>query len=42
VALAPGSAFGPGGALFLRACFLRDPRQVRAAADRLADYILKL
>lgn len=42
VALAPGSAFGPGGELFLRACFLRDPRQVREAADRLADYILKL
>jgi len=42
VALAPGSAFGPGGELFLRACFLRDPSQVRAAADRLSDYILKL
>lgn len=42
VALAPGSAFGPGGELFLRACFLRDPGQVRAAADRLSDYILKL
>lgn len=42
VALAPGSAFGPGGELFLRACFLRDPAQVREAADRLADYILKL
>ncbi|CAD7040625.1 pyridoxal phosphate-dependent aminotransferase [Pseudorhizobium halotolerans] len=42
VALAPGSAFGPGGAEFLRACFLRDPRQVRVAADRLADYILGL
>jgi aspartate/methionine/tyrosine aminotransferase len=42
VALAPGSAFGVGGELFLRACFLRDPAQVREAADRLADYILKL
>jgi aspartate/methionine/tyrosine aminotransferase len=42
VALAPGSAFGPGGAEFLRACFLRDPRQVRVAAERLADYILGL
>nr|CAD6615955.1 pyridoxal phosphate-dependent aminotransferase [Rhizobium sp. Khangiran2] len=42
VALAPGSAFGPGGAEFLRACFLRDPKKVRVAADRLADYILGL
>ncbi len=42
VALAPGSAFGPGGEEFLRACFLRDPTQVRLAAERLADYILKL
>nr|CAD6603813.1 pyridoxal phosphate-dependent aminotransferase [Rhizobium sp. TCK] len=42
VALAPGSAFGPGGAEFLRACFLRDPKQVRVAAERLADYILGL
>lgn len=42
VALAPGSAFGPGGELFLRACFLRDPVQVREAAGRLADYISRL
>ncbi|MGI2032630.1 pyridoxal phosphate-dependent aminotransferase [Rhizobium panacihumi] len=42
VGLAPGTAFGPGGAPFLRACFLRDPNQVREAAGRLADYILKL
>jgi aspartate/methionine/tyrosine aminotransferase len=42
VGLAPGTAFGPGGELFLRACFLRDPEQIRAAADRLCDYILKL
>ena len=42
VALAPGSAFGPGGELFLRACFLRNPEQVRQAANRLADYIAKL
>ena len=40
VALAPGSAFGPGGELFLRACFLR--AQVREAAARLADYVVKL
>lgn len=42
VALAPGSAFGQGGELFLRACFLRNPAQIREAAARLADYIVKL
>ncbi|MBB3315025.1 aspartate/methionine/tyrosine aminotransferase [Rhizobium sp. BK181] len=42
VGLAPGAAFGAGGELFLRACFLRDPAQVQIAADRLCDYILKL
>jgi aspartate/methionine/tyrosine aminotransferase len=39
VGLAPGTAFGPGGQMFLRACFLRDPAQVRVAAERLAEYI---
>ncbi|WP_111561676.1 pyridoxal phosphate-dependent aminotransferase [Rhizobium sp.] len=42
VGLAPGTAFGPGGELFMRACFLRDPAQIQTAADRLCDYILKL
>ncbi|MGO7423580.1 pyridoxal phosphate-dependent aminotransferase, partial [Rhizobium ruizarguesonis] len=42
VGLAPGTAFGRGGELFLRACFLRDPAQVATAAGRLCDYILKL
>jgi aspartate/methionine/tyrosine aminotransferase len=42
VGLAPGTAFGSGGELFLRACFLRDPTQVAIAAERLCDYILKL
>ncbi|OWO96731.1 aspartate aminotransferase [Rhizobium esperanzae] len=41
VGLAPGAAFGAGGELFLRACFLRDPAQVAIAAERLCDYILK-
>ncbi|RFB98635.1 aspartate aminotransferase [Rhizobium leguminosarum bv. trifolii] len=41
VGLAPGAAFGAGGELFLRACFLRDPAQVAVAAERLCDYILK-
>lgn len=42
VGLAPGTAFGPGGGAFLRACFLRDPKQITEAAGRLADYIAKL
>jgi aspartate/methionine/tyrosine aminotransferase len=42
VALAPGSAFGKGGELFLRACFLRDPKQIEDAAGRLSDYIKRL
>ena len=40
VGLAPGTAFGKGGELFLRACFLRDPRQIEDAAGRLSRYIL--
>ncbi|MBW9063582.1 pyridoxal phosphate-dependent aminotransferase [Rhizobium herbae] len=39
VGLAPGTAFGEGGALFMRACFLRDPGQIATAAARLAGYI---
>jgi aspartate/methionine/tyrosine aminotransferase len=39
VGLAPGTAFGPGGELFMRACFLRDPGHVEEAAKRLARYI---
>ena len=39
VGLAPGTAFGDGGSLFMRACFLRDPAQVAEAANRLQDYI---
>ncbi|MFD1745314.1 pyridoxal phosphate-dependent aminotransferase [Rhizobium helianthi] len=42
VGLAPGTAFGPGGESFLRACFLRDPAQISDAASRLADYISRL
>lgn len=40
VGLAPGTAFGDGGSLFMRACFLRDPAQVAEAANRLQNYIL--
>lgn len=39
VGLAPGTAFGAGGAPFLRACFLRDPARVQVAAERLAEYV---
>jgi aspartate/methionine/tyrosine aminotransferase len=42
VGLAPGTAFGQGGSLFMRACFLRDPGQIAAAAERLAAYIASL
>ena len=42
VGLAPGTAFGEGGALFMRACFLRDPGQIATAAARLAGYIASL
>lgn len=42
VGLAPGTAFGPGGEAFMRACFLRDPKQVEEAAARLSDYIRRM
>jgi len=42
VGLAPGTAFGAGGELFLRACFLRDPGQITEAAERLRGYIISL
>jgi aspartate aminotransferase len=35
VGLAPGSAFGPMGAGYLRLCFARDPQTIAAAVDRL-------
>lgn len=42
VGLAPGTAFGPGGSAFIRACFLREPAQMEVAAERLAKYIASL
>ncbi|ENN84030.1 putative aminotransferase [Rhizobium freirei PRF 81] len=39
VGLAPGTAFGQGGELFMRACFLRDPAKIADAAERLSRYI---
>ncbi|MGH6861369.1 MAG: pyridoxal phosphate-dependent aminotransferase [Phyllobacterium sp.] len=41
VGLAPGTAFGDGGAAFLRLCFARRLDQIEEAADRLAGWIGK-
>ncbi|WP_073057829.1 pyridoxal phosphate-dependent aminotransferase [Kaistia soli] len=40
VGLAPGDAFGAAGAGFMRMCFLRNPDQVAAATDLLADWLV--
>ncbi|KQT85777.1 pyridoxal phosphate-dependent aminotransferase [Aurantimonas sp. Leaf443] len=42
VGLAPGTAFGPTGPRFLRACFHRRLDEVEASADRLAAWISRL
>ncbi|WAJ30382.1 pyridoxal phosphate-dependent aminotransferase [Antarcticirhabdus aurantiaca] len=39
VGLAPGTAFGPAGRRFLRACFHRRLDEVEASAERLARWI---
>lgn len=39
VGLAPGSAFGPGGASFLRLCYMRAEDQIALAAERIAGYL---
>lgn len=39
VGLAPGTAFGTGGADFLRLCFARDPEQIRDACARIAQVL---
>jgi aspartate/methionine/tyrosine aminotransferase len=39
VGLAPGNAFGKGGAGFMRLCFARDAGQLREATARLAGWI---
>lgn len=38
VGLAPGAAFGLGGAPFLRLCFARDPADIAEAARRIAAW----
>jgi len=37
--LAPGTAFGKGGAGFLRLCFAREPEQIRDACERIAGVL---
>lgn len=39
VGLAPGTAFGAGGAHFLRLCFAREPEQIRDACERIATML---
>jgi aspartate/methionine/tyrosine aminotransferase len=41
VGLAPGTAFGPGGENFVRACYARDPEQVADAMTRIAKVLTK-
>jgi aspartate/methionine/tyrosine aminotransferase len=40
VGLAPGTAFGPAGAGFMRLCFLRSPEQLREATNRLTSWMV--
>ena len=42
IGLAPGTAFGPAGARFMRACFHRRLDEIEIAADRLRDWIGRL
>ncbi|PRD55546.1 pyridoxal phosphate-dependent aminotransferase [Phyllobacterium myrsinacearum] len=39
VGVAPGSAFGDAGNGFLRICFLRDIEQLKAAADKIDEWV---
>lgn len=39
VGVAPGSAFGPGGQIYLRICFAVDTHLIETAAARLASYL---
>lgn len=39
--LAPGSAFGKGGADYLRLCFARDPTQIKEVASRLNSWLAR-
>ena len=39
IGMAPGSAFGPGGAPFMRLCFARKADDLREAARRLSGWL---
>ena len=39
VGVAPGTAFGPGGARFVRMCFARDSGEIAQASKRLVDWL---
>ena len=39
VAMAPGTAFGPGGESFMRICFARKPDDMREVASRLTSWL---
>lgn len=39
--LAPGTAFGAGGANYLRLCFARDPEQIREVSRRLTAWLAR-
>jgi aspartate/methionine/tyrosine aminotransferase len=41
VGVAPGAAFGAGGAPFLRMCFARDPRSIEDAVGRLRTWLAR-
>jgi aspartate/methionine/tyrosine aminotransferase len=41
VALAPGSAFGPGGEGYLRMCFASTEATIAESLDRLAPFMSK-
>jgi aspartate/methionine/tyrosine aminotransferase len=42
VGVAPGTAFGPGGAPYLRLCYARDPRDVAEVAARMTRWLAAL
>ena len=41
IGLAPGTAFGAGGASFMRACFASSPERMQEATDRLVAWLRK-
>lgn len=41
IGLSPGSAFGKGGASYLRACFARSPEDIKFASDALSNWLLQ-